>query len=202
MPWDVFHQGLGNLLGITMGQASILVGLVIVLANWLLGEKIGIGTLCNMVFIGLFLDLLMQNNVIPQFDALALRILMMFMGLFIIGIATYFYLSVGWGAGPRDGLMVALTKRTNKSVRFIRNSIEVSAVTIGFLLGGSLGLGTLAMALSGGYFIQLAFKLFRFDVKALKHHYLEDHVRELSIAFKRKNSEAEIEETSSIKIKG
>jgi uncharacterized membrane protein YczE len=186
-PWDVFHQGLSAPLGLTMGQASILIGLVVVLLDWLLGEKPGLGTLCNMVFIGIFIDLLMLNNLIPHYPHFLQKVMMILIGMLIIGIASYFYLSAGLGSGPRDGLMVSLTKRINKSVRFIRNCIELTVVTLGYLLGGSVGLGTLVMAFAGGYFVQLAFKIFKFDVKGIKHQSLADYVSNLCSAFGQRN---------------
>ena len=175
-PWDVFHQGISRLSGITMGQASILVGLVIVIVDWAFGEKVGIGTICNMLFIGIFIDILMLNNLIPVFSNLIAKVIMMLLGMFIIGIASYFYIGAGLGSGPRDGMMVALTKKTGKSVRFVRNSIEFTAVVIGYFLGGTVGIGTLVMVVAGGYFVQFAFKIFKFDVKAVDHQFIDDYL--------------------------
>lgn len=178
-PWDVFHQGLSKLTGLTMGQASILTGLIILIIDWAFGEKVGLGTVLNMLFIGVFMDILMLNHIIPIFAELLPRILMMLAGMFVIGVASYFYIGAGLGSGPRDGLMVGLTKKTGKSVRFIRNSIELTAVIIGFVMGGKVGIGTLAMVIGGGYFVQFAFKLFKFDVKTVKHQFLDDYYRKL-----------------------
>lgn len=178
-PWDVFHQGVSRLSGITMGQASISVGLVIVLLDWAFGERVGLGTICNMLFIGLFMDVLMFNNLIPHFDNMIARFAMLFFGMFIIGIASYFYIGAGLGSGPRDGLMLALTKKTGKSVRFIRNSIEATVLVIGYFLGGSFGLGTIIMVFGGGYFVQLAFKCFKFNVTTVKHVFIDDYVKSL-----------------------
>ena len=175
-PWDVFHQGVSKLSGITMGQASILVGLVIVIVDWAFGEKVGIGTICNMLFIGIFIDILMLNNLIPVFSNLFAKVIMMLLGMFIIGIASYFYIGAGLGSGPRDGMMVALTKKTGKSVRFVRNTIEFTAVVIGYFLGGTVGIGTLVMVVAGGYFVQFAFKIFKFDVKAVEHQFIDDYL--------------------------
>lgn len=176
-PWDVFHQGLSQNIGITMGQASIYVGLAFVILDAVLGERLGWGTLFNMIFIGLFMDILMLNNLVPVFSSVVPRFIMMMTGMFTIGIASYFYISAGLGSGPRDGLMVALTKRTNKSVRFLRNCIELSVLAVGYAFGGSVGIGTVVMALSGGYFVQLAFKLFRFNVKETKHRFIDDDIK-------------------------
>ena len=164
-PWDVFHQGLSKTFGITIGQASIGIGIIIIIINSLFKEKVGWGSLSNMLFIGVFVDILMLNHIIPEFENLVLRALMMFSGMFVIGVATYLYISVGLGAGPRDGLMVALTKRTGKSVRLVRNTIETVVVIIGYF-GRDGWSRDLVIALTIGVFVQLAFQLFKFDVKS------------------------------------
>ena len=176
-PWDVFHQGISKLTGITMGQASIIVGLLIVILDWILGERVGVGTVLNMLFIGIFMDLLMLNHLVPTFNNIAARAIMMILGMAIIGIASYFYIGAGLGSGPRDGLMVSLTKKTNKSVRFIRNCIEFTVLVIGYFLGGTVGFGTLIMVVGGGYFVQFAFKIFRFDVRSVEHEFIDDYVK-------------------------
>ncbi|MHB1393256.1 MAG: YczE/YyaS/YitT family protein [Clostridia bacterium] len=178
-PWEVFHQGLSMNIGITMGQASIYVGIVFVILDSLFGERLGWGTLSNMIFIGIFLDILMLNHLVPVFQSLVPRFVEMLLGMFTIGMASYFYISAGLGSGPRDGLMVALTKRTTKSVRFLRNCIEFSVLAVGYVLGGSVGIGTVIMALSAGYFVQFAFKIFKFNVKGTKHRFIDEDIKYL-----------------------
>jgi uncharacterized membrane protein YczE len=176
-PWDVFHQGISRLTGITMGQASIITGLMIVLLDWVFGERVGLGTICNMLFIGIFMDFLMINHIVPTFNNIVIRIIMMILGMFIIGIASYFYIGAGLGSGPRDGLMLALTKKTNKSVRLIRNCIEFIVLVVGYFLGGTVGFGTLIMVIGGGYFVQFVFKIFKFDVRKVKHKFIDDYAK-------------------------
>ena len=152
-------------------------GLVIVILDWVLGEKVGLGTIFNMLFIGIFMDLLMLNHLVPVFNNIIAKVIMMFLGMFIIGIASYFYIGAGLGSGPRDGLMVSLTKKTGKSVRFIRNCIEFTVLVVGYFLGGAVGFGTLIMVFGGGYFVQFAFKIFKFDVKKVQHKFIDDYVK-------------------------
>lgn len=192
-PWEVFHQGLSKNIGITMGQASIYVGIVFVILDSLFGERLGWGTLSNMIFIGVFLDILMLNHLVPVFQSLAPRFIEMILGMFTIGMASYFYISAGLGSGPRDGLMVALTKRTTKSVRFLRNCIEFSVLAVGYVLGGSVGIGTVVMALSAGYFVQFAFKIFKFNIKETKHRFIDEDIKYLYDRFfsDKKNKEPE-----------
>lgn len=186
-PWDVFHQGLSNKLGITMGQTCIAVGVLLVILDSILGERLGWGTLSNMIFIGVFMDMLMLNHLVPEFQSIVLRFIMMILGMFVIAVASYYYMSVGLGSGPRDGLMVALTKKTNKSVRFLRNCIEFSVLVVGYLLKGSIGIGTPIMALSSGYFVQFVFKLFKYDVKETKHRFIDEDIKFLFDKFMKKN---------------
>ena len=172
-PWGVFHQGLSSQLNITFGVAVNIVGAVIVILDFILGERIGWGTIGNVIFIGTFIDLITVVNLIPVFENTFLSYLMMFIGMFTISLAAYFYLSARVGAGPRDGLMIALTKRANKPIGLVRGLIEVSALIIGYFLGGSVGWGTLIMSLGLGFFFQITFKMLKFDVKKVEHKYID-----------------------------
>jgi uncharacterized protein len=184
-PWDVFHQGLSKNINITMGQASISIGILIVIANSVLGERIGWGTLCNMLFIGIFMDVLMLNNLVPMYENIISKIIMMLLGMFTIGTASVLYIGAGLGSGPRDGLMIAITKRTGKSIRVIRNSIEISVLFIGFALGGTVGIGTPMMAVMIGPMVQFAFKVFKFDVSKVKHRFIDEDIKYIKDAMKK-----------------
>lgn len=176
-PWDVLNQGLSNVLGITLGQASISVGAIIIILDIIFGERIGWGTILNMIFFGTFIDLLMLNNLVPTFEGLLPRIIMIVLGLFVMGFGTYLYISAELASGPRDGLMIALVKRTKKSVRLIKNSQEIVAVIIGFLLGGKVGVGTVIMSFLGGYLMQFDFKLLKFDIDEVNHRFIDEDIK-------------------------
>ena len=191
-PWDVFHQGLSKNINITMGQASISMGIIIVIANSILGERIGWGTLSNMIFIGIFMDVLMINNLVPTFENVIYKILMMLLGMFVIGAASFLYIGAGLGSGPRDGLMIALTKRTGKSIRVIRNAIEITVLIIGFALGGTIGIGTPIMAFAIGPVVQFAFMIFKFEVSKVKHRFIDEDIKYIKdIMQKSENVESE-----------
>lgn len=193
-PWDVLHEGLSKTFGTTIGMASIVLGLIIVILEIFLGENVGWATIMNMLLIGIFLDILMLNNLIPTFTGLIPNLLMIFLGLLIQGTGCWIYLSVGLGAGPRDGLMVILTKKTGKPVRVTKASAEVLATVIGYFLGGTIGIGTLIMALMGGYFFQLVFKFAKFDVNSVENRYIIDDinfVKEKINSYKDKDNENE-----------
>lgn len=178
-PWDVFHVGLAKTSGMSIGTASILTGVVIGVAAILLGEKLGMGTILNMVLIGMFLDFLLALNLIPQAQNYYFGIPMMIFGLYTISLATYFYIGSGFGAGPRDSLMVALTRKTPLPVGFCRGSLELLAVILGAFMGGRFGIGTVLSAIAMGYCVQSTFKILRFDPTTVKHETLQMTYKQL-----------------------
>ena len=156
MPWDVLHQGLSLQGGWPMGRVTIAVSFVVLLLWIPLRQKPGFGTLCNAVVIGLVFDLV--NGWIGDrlFDApLAARAALLAGGIVLNGAATSAYLGAHLGPGPRDGLMTGLVRRTGRSVRLVRTLIEGGVVVSGFLLGGTVGLGTVAYVLLIGPLIQM-----------------------------------------------
>lgn len=176
-PWDVFHQGLTKVTGLTMGQASIIVGVVIVIATSLLGLKVGLGTIANMIVIGCFIDIIMYTKVIPVCNNLFTGIIMLIGSLFASAIGSYLYIGCEMGCGPRDGLMMALVKLTGKSISIIRFSIEMGALIVGWILGGFVGIGTLVTAFGIGYCVQVIYKIFKSDVKLLKHRNIKEGLK-------------------------
>ena len=146
-PWDVLHQGLAKHSNLAIGTWSILVGLFVLLLWIPLRERPGIGTVSNVVFIGGTMDVVLAH-LSPPHD-LALRIVCLVVGVFLNGVATGAYIGAGLGPGPRDGLMTGLARRGH-SIRVVRTSLEVSVVVIGWLLGGTVGFGTLVYAVSIG----------------------------------------------------
>ena|SRR5690606_20322786 len=155
MPWDVLHQGLALQGGWSMGRVTIAVSFAVLLMWIPLRQKPGFGTLCNAVVIGLVFDLV--NGWIGEtlLDApLATRIALLAGGIVLNGAATAAYLGARMGPGPRDGLMTGLVRRTGRSVRLVRTLIEGSVLLSGFLLGGTLGIGTVAYMLLIGPLIQ------------------------------------------------
>lgn len=173
-PWDVFHQGLSKITGISMGQVSIFVGLIVVIATIFLKLEIGLGTIANMILIGVFMDVISYTKIIPTSHNFFVSLLMLLGSLFTMAIGSYLYIGCEMGCGPRDGLMVALVKLTGKSVVLIRSCIEISVLVIGWLLGGTVGLGTLITVFGVGSCVQLVFKIFKFDVGKVNHKNIKD----------------------------
>lgn len=191
-PWDVLHQGISNVSGLTIGRANIIVGFLIIILDVFLGANIGWGTLLNMIFIGLFVDFIMLNNLVPIFNNFLPSLIMMLLGILVLGYGIFTYVGAGYGAGPRDGLMVALTKKTKKSVRFVKNSVEILALTIGYFLGGSVGIGTAIMAIAGGYFFQFAFKTVNFNISEVEHRSIVDDIKFIKSKFEGRKPKDEV----------
>jgi len=150
-PWDVLHQGMAERTGIGIGIAGILVGVVVLALAYPLGAQIGIVTLVNVVFVGLVIEAALA--VLPEVEPVAVRWLLLLAGVASGGLGTSLYLVPRLGAGPRDGLMTALAARGH-SVRLVRTAIELSALTAGILLGGTVGIGTVVWAVLVGPVIQ------------------------------------------------
>lgn len=151
-PWDVLHYGLSRWLPLSFGGVVIATGLL-VLVLWVpLRQMPGLGTVANALVIGVATDAALAVLVEP--DGVVLRTALLTGGIVLNGLATALYIGAQLGPGPRDGLMTGLVRRTGWSVRLVRTSIELSVVLTGWLLGGVVGLGTVAYALAIGPLVQ------------------------------------------------
>lgn len=157
-PWEALHQGISVRTGIPIGTVSILLGLPILALWWPLGQRPGIGTLINVVVIGMATNI--GNALIPAQREPVAQVAMMLGGVVVIGIGSGLYLSADLGPGPRDGLMVGLHRRFGWSIRRARTLVELSALGAGWLLGGTIGLGTLAFAFGIGPVVQVMLGIF------------------------------------------
>jgi uncharacterized membrane protein YczE len=153
MPWDVLHQGLARQLGWSLGTLVIVVGALVLLAWIPLRERPGLGTVSNVVVLGLALDGVLA--VLPPSLPLAVRVALVPAGILLNAVATAAYIGVHLGPGPRDGLMTGLVRRTGRSVRLVRTTLEVGVVALGWLLGGTLGVATVLYALAIGPLVQI-----------------------------------------------
>ena len=147
-PWDVFHQGLSDLTGLSFGLVVILVGAIVLLAWIPLRQRPGLGTISNVFVIGLVVDPALA--VIPQREELVVRVPMLIAAILGIGLAASLYIGARLGPGPRDGLMTGFHARTGRSIRLVRTVLELAVLAVGFLLGGTVGIGTVAFALTIG----------------------------------------------------
>ncbi len=150
-PWDVLHQGLARRFGLTVGAWSIIVS-VAVLVLWLpLRQPYGLGTLLNAIIIGVVIDL--TGAIIPVAEVTGVAWVMMLAGVVMIGIASGLYIGANLGPGPRDGLMTGIARR-GPSIRLTRAVIEITVLTLGWILGGTFGIGTIVFALAIGPLVQ------------------------------------------------
>ena len=156
-PWDVFHQGLSRTFGLAIGTWAIIVGVVVLLLWIPLRQRPGIGTVSNVVLVGLTMNVVLGHVHAPH--ALAARVALLVCGVFLNGVATGMYIGAGLGPGPRDGLMTGLAARGH-SIRVVRTGIEVTVLLIGWRLGGTVGVGTVVYALAIGPLAHLFVPLF------------------------------------------
>ncbi|MBB5174040.1 YczE/YyaS/YitT family protein [Texcoconibacillus texcoconensis] len=154
-PWDVFHYGLSKQLGLTIGAWSIIAGFVLIFSTALAMKKWPqIGTLLNMLLVGVFIDIF--NFILPNPDHIIVASLVFLAGVVILAYGIGIYVAPGLGAGPRDQLMLVITEKTGWSVKHVRNGIEVTVLIAGWLLGGPVGIGTIIIALLLGTLVQYA----------------------------------------------
>ncbi|WP_066902835.1 YczE/YyaS/YitT family protein [Mycolicibacterium houstonense] len=156
-PWDVFHQGLTRHTPLSLGMASAVVGVVVLLAWIPLRNRPGIGTILNVIVLAVTVDATLA--VLPAPSALPASIAMLLGGVVLNAISTVLYIGAGLGPGPRDGLMTGLVARTGLSVRLVRTAIEATVLAVGWLLGGTVGVGTVVYAVGIGPLVQLFLRL-------------------------------------------
>jgi uncharacterized membrane protein YczE len=154
-PWEVLHQGISNRTGVPIGTVGIAVGFLVLLGWIPLHQRLGVGTICNVVLIGVTIDVVLAVTDDPS--SLAVRIACLVGGVVLAGLGSGLYIGAGLGPGPRDGLMTGISARTDgrRSIRVVRTAIELSALAAGWLLGGNVGIGTLLFAVAIGPLVQL-----------------------------------------------
>ena len=162
-PWNVLHQGIAVSLGLSIGTIAFLVSFLVLLLWFFLDQKIGMGTIINFIIIAIMIDVTIYFFDKP--NDFFLQLAMVFAGILIVGFGTAMYLIANLGAGPRDGLMTGLQKKTNAPIALVRTSIEIIVVLLGWSLGGIVGFGTLFYALGIGTAVALWLHLFSNNLK-------------------------------------
>ncbi|MDH4397911.1 MAG: hypothetical protein QE275_04995 [Actinomycetota bacterium] len=158
-PWDVLAQGISKQTGLTFGQSTIAVSVMVLMAWIPLKVKPGIGSILNAVLLGVFADFWLP--LMPKLDGYISQLVWFVLGLFVISFATGLYISCGMGKGPRDGLNTGIAQRFKLPFWQARSIVEVVVVAVGFLLGGQVREGTLIFAFAIGYLNQLGLRLFK-----------------------------------------
>lgn len=162
-PWDVLHQALSNRTGLSFGTITAIVGALVLLCWIPLRQRPGVGTVANIVVIAVAVDATLA--VVTQPSSLVMRIVLLVAGVVLNGLASATYIGVRLGPGPRDGLMTGFTARTGLSIRLARTGIELTVLATGWLLGGTVGVGTIVYAVAIGPLTQAFLPLVAWKMK-------------------------------------
>lgn len=182
-PWDTFYLGLSQTFGIKYGTISIMASFIIIIIDWLMKERIGIGTLLDAVVVGKTVDLLNWLDIIPPQNNIFAGIALMLVGLTIMGFSQYLYMKAALCCGPRDGLLVALGKRIHMvSIGTVSTGILLTVFILGWLLDGPIGIGTIISVALQGTIMQLAFNIMKFHPADITH---QDLLQSLAVIFKK-----------------
>ncbi|KMS51830.1 membrane protein [Novosphingobium barchaimii LL02] len=163
-PWDVLHQGLAPRLALSFGMTVNVLGLIVLLLWIPLRQRPGIGTVLNIIVIGTVVDLSLP--LLPMPGGYGARFAFLIAGIALNGIAGGAYIGAGLGAGPRDGLMTGIASRTGWPIKIVRTAIELSVLAVGWLMGGTMGVGTVLYALTIGWVVHHALPFFTLDRNA------------------------------------
>ena len=183
-PWDVFSQGvalkLSELLGteVMMGTITQITAALVILVDIALKEKIGVATIIDTCIFGGALNFFLRHNMLPYPETFAVRFICMLLGYIIWGLGIYIYMKPALGAGPKDALFVIFAKR-KIPVAIAKNSIEAVVFVIGWVLGGTIGIGTVVAVFAMGYIIEFWFKVFSFDVTTVKNESIFETARNI-----------------------
>lgn len=166
--WTVLSDGISRRTPITIGQATQIIGLIMLLVSWIAGIAPGLGTVMNMVLVGFFVDVILGSGLIDKAGPYPMRVLMLAAAIVVTGLASGMYISSRLGTGPRDSFMLALTEITGLPVHVNRWMIEVVVVIIGIILGGAFGIGTIIFALLIGPAVGIGFRIFGLSTRGHK----------------------------------
>lgn len=179
-PWEAFSMGIFYKTGMLYGNVVVFTGIIIIIIDFLLKEKIGFGTVLNAILIGKVVDLLNWIDILPKMENFWIGVIVLLAGQVVICLASYFYIGAGLGCGPRDALMVALGKRMNKlPIGLVRGLLEGTVLLIGWLMGAKIGIGTVIAVFGIGTIMEYTFRILHFDVKNIKHENFADTIRRL-----------------------
>lgn len=159
-PWGAFHQGVSDRTGLSFGTVAILTGLAVLIAWIPLKERLGLGTVSNAMWVGVVVDMFL--NAVPNVEALPGRVGLMVGGVVTVAIGSGFYIGAGLGPGPRDGIMIGLARK-GLSIRMARTVVEATALSVGVLLGGQAGIGTVVFLVGIGPLVQIFLRLLSFE---------------------------------------
>lgn len=178
-PWSVLQKGMSIFFGMTYGTAAMIVGAVVIAIAVFCGESFGIGTLANIFFCPLVIDVLLYLGWIPQMETLWGGLIMLVAGMELLAIGTWMYMLSALGTGPRDALMVVLARKTKRSVGLCRAVVELIAIFVGWRMGGQVGIGTIITGIGVGTLFNLNFALLHFKAAEVHQENLPETIRRL-----------------------
>ncbi len=187
-PWDVFAQGLAFKLSditgntYTLGTLTRWIGWVVLVLAIVLREKVGFGTIYDIMIVGTFINFYSGNNLVPAPESFVFRFILLISGFVVWSFGVYFYLAAELGAGPRDSLMAALSKR-GLPVNIAKNAIEAVVFVIGWICGGTVGIGTVIAVFIMGYLLKFWFAVFKFDLAKAENESLLDTAKNVAKIF-------------------
>ena len=169
-PWDAFSIGVSNISGVSYGTVVVVTGLIVLIADIVMKEKLGVGTLLDIAIVGKTVDFYTWMDLVPQQHNLALGLPMMVAAQFILAFGIYIYMSAGLSCGPRDALMIGIGKRLSRiPVGAVRTMMEAVVLLVGWLLGAKIGIGTVVAVFGLGICLQIVFNAAKFDAEAVEH---------------------------------
>lgn len=177
--WNVLHDGLSKVLNLRIGIAFVMVSIIMLILALLMGEKLGIGTISNALLIGNFMQFNIDLGFLKTQTNIIYGLIFTIVGMIITGFGYYFYLVVGLGAGPRDSFVLAMSRITKIKMGYVKSIIEVVAITVGYLIGGNLGIATVITAVFTGMVIQKVFDFLKFDPKTIVQENVMDTIKSL-----------------------
>jgi len=176
-PWGVLHDGLHVQTGLSFGEVTQILGLIVLVFSMVAFKtNLGPGTLLNILLVGWMIDKI-GSFMTYQPESIIVKILVFTVGLLLISLGRAFYISSRLGAGPRDGMFVGLSRITQVDVKYVKPAIEIIVLTVGAILGGEVGIGTIVLMLSSGYFVQVFFKLFNYDPKTERQRSFTEYIK-------------------------
>lgn len=177
--WNALNDGISNISGIKMGYINTIISVSLLFISILMGEKFGVATVLNSVFIGIFMQFFLDNSLVHVAKTLPSGIVQLFLAMILLGFGNFIYMSTGLGAGPRDSFELAICKRINMKFGHMRIITEVIVLFLAFLLGGSLGVGTIISTFGTGYILQFIFDRLNFDPKKVKQQDFFESIKNL-----------------------
>jgi uncharacterized membrane protein YczE len=159
--WNVLHTGISQIAGITLGRATQIVAFTVIILGWIMGIRPSFATFANMYFVGLFIDLIMQNNIVPPSNSYFMQWAYLLAGTAVFGVGCGIYINAGFGTGPRDSLLMGIVRKTSWSIKGVKTGLEITVLIAGIILGGQFGIGTIVHTLTVGIVLQWAINFFK-----------------------------------------